>query len=280
MGRLVLALSCVALAVAASSLAAEKQDELVIRSTSRLVQMSVVAQDKQGHPVADLEKEDFEVFDNGKPCPIKVFVVEAPGSSTQPRPLPRSTFTNQFARTTGARSGYAVILLDWLNTAWADQARARKQVVQMLQRIELNDKVALYVLDRGLRVVTDFGVDKATLLEKLAALRGDPRDLLEVQTPAIADASVSGSGPLAADFSKLTGQGMPAANVSAPVPGMVPPSGHIATGEPQTALRKDEQVFFLDRRVHDTLLAFEEIANHLANVPGRKILIWVSAGSP
>lgn len=243
-GRLVLGFSAAALAVPAGSLAADKQAGPVIRSTTRLVQMSVVAQDKQGRPVVDLKKEDFEVFDNGKLCTINVFVVEAPGSTAQPRPLPRYSFTNQFARTTGARSGYAVILLDWLNTPWSDQARSRQQVVQMLQRIELNDKVALYVLDRGLRVVSDFGGDKATLLEKLAALRGDPRDLLEVPAPAIADASVSGSNQFPADFSK------------------------------------EEQVFFLDRRVQDTLLAFQEIADHLATVPGRKILIWVSAGFP
>ena len=142
-----------------------------------------------------------------------------------------------------------------LTQPWSDQARSRQQVVQMLQRIELNDKVALYVLDRGLRVVTDFGVDKATLLEKLAALRGDPRDLLEVPAPPIADASVS-------------------------APLTVPLGSPSATGQAAGDFDKEEQVFFLDRRVHDTLLAFEEIANHLATVPGRKILIWVSAGFP
>src|SRR5208283_2648918 len=56
-GRLVLAFSAAALAVTAQSLAVDKQADLVIRSTTRLVQMSVVAQDKHGRPVVDLKKE-------------------------------------------------------------------------------------------------------------------------------------------------------------------------------------------------------------------------------
>jgi VWFA-related protein len=191
---LVLALSAAALAVATQSLAVDNQAGLVIRSTTRLVQMSVIAQDKQGRPVVDLKKEDFEVFDNGKPCPITVFVVEAPGIAAQPQPVPHNTFTNQFARTTGARSGYAVIVLDWLNTPWSDQARARQQVVQMLKRIEQNDRIALYVFDRRLKVINEFSDDRATLLEKLVKLRGDPSDLLDVQRAPIGDASVSGPG--------------------------------------------------------------------------------------
>lgn len=62
-------LSVVAVTMAGRSFAIDDQAGLVIRSTTRLVQMSVVAQDKQGRPVVDLKSEDFEVFDNGKRCP-------------------------------------------------------------------------------------------------------------------------------------------------------------------------------------------------------------------
>jgi len=254
-GRLVLAFSAAALAVAAQSLAVDKQADLVIRSTTRLVQMSVVAQDKHGRPVVDLKKEDFQVFDKGKLRPITVFVVEAAGITSQPQSAPRDTFTNQFARTTGARSAYAVVLLDWLNTGWSDQARARQQVVQMLDRIERNDRVALYVLDRRLRVISEFGDNTATLLEKLATLRGDPIDWGEAPAASIYDASVSSLG--GALFPNSTGVSHPAAGSN-----------------------KEEQMFLLDQRVRETLMAFQEIAAHLASVPGRKTLIWVSAGFP
>jgi len=115
-----LALIVAAFVIAAGSLAAVPQTDALIRSTTRLVQMSVVAVDKQGRPVRDLKQTDFDLFDNGKHCPVSVFVIENATLKAAP-PLPPHTFTNQLERLTGARSGYAVVLLDWLNTQWSDQ---------------------------------------------------------------------------------------------------------------------------------------------------------------
>jgi len=244
-----------AILAAPQSLAANGQADAVVRSTTRLVQMNVIAQDKQGQPVTDLNKEDFQAFDNGKLCPVSVFVVESPGTASPLPPIRRDTFTNQFTRTTGARSAYAVVLLDWLNTGWSDQARARQQVIRMLRRIEPNDRIALYVLGQNLRVISDFGDDTARLLEKLAALRGDPQSRDGFPAAGIYDASVSTFDQ--GLFPSLAGTGRPANDSS-----------------------KKEQMFFLGQRVRQTLAAFQEIAAHLTNVPGQKTLIWVSAGFP
>ena len=40
------------------------------------VAIPVVVRDKQGRTVSDLKKEDFQVFDDGKPQPISGFMVE------------------------------------------------------------------------------------------------------------------------------------------------------------------------------------------------------------
>src|SRR5215469_18896555 len=49
------------------------QDD-VIRVNTRLVEVGVVVRDKTG-PVAGLRKDDFAVFDNGKPQRVEVFSV-------------------------------------------------------------------------------------------------------------------------------------------------------------------------------------------------------------
>ena len=47
----------------------------------RLVLVRAVVRDLQGHAVGNLNKEDFQVFDKGKPQVISQFEVEQPGNS-------------------------------------------------------------------------------------------------------------------------------------------------------------------------------------------------------
>lgn len=48
-------------------------------SRSNLVEVPVVVRDKQGHPIGDLTKDDFFLFDKGKPQFISRFIVERAG---------------------------------------------------------------------------------------------------------------------------------------------------------------------------------------------------------
>jgi Ca-activated chloride channel family protein len=56
--------------ILAVPLAAQQQ---VFRTTSDTVSVFVTATDKSGHLITKLTKDDFSVFDNGKPQPITVF---------------------------------------------------------------------------------------------------------------------------------------------------------------------------------------------------------------
>src|SRR5580700_5392196 len=75
---------------------APNQEPNVIRSTTRLVQISVISQDAKGQPLAGLKKEDFTVLDEGKPQRIAVFTCASPAPATPPPALPPHYFTNRF----------------------------------------------------------------------------------------------------------------------------------------------------------------------------------------
>jgi len=51
----------------ASAWAWQAQSEVTFSANSKLVQVSVIAQDRLDKPVTGLRREDFRLFDNGKP---------------------------------------------------------------------------------------------------------------------------------------------------------------------------------------------------------------------
>jgi VWFA-related protein len=89
----------------------------VIRSSTRLVQLSVIAQDAKGEPLTGLQKEDFTVLDEGKPQNIAFFSCGAPPPATPPAALPPNVFTNRFDLKGEDPGAVTVILFDSLNTS-------------------------------------------------------------------------------------------------------------------------------------------------------------------
>jgi hypothetical protein len=55
-------------------------------------------------------------------------------------PLPPKTFTNKLERRAGTPSSVSVILLDWLNTKFADRAYAQAQVIEFLPE-QINPRI-------------------------------------------------------------------------------------------------------------------------------------------
>jgi len=66
------------------------QDSPVIRSTTRLVQISVVVTDEKGQPITGLRKENFTVLDESSPQQIAFFSAEAPRPATPTTPISRT----------------------------------------------------------------------------------------------------------------------------------------------------------------------------------------------
>jgi VWFA-related protein len=99
-----------------------------LSSTTRLVQVSVVVQDKHGNPIIGLTKDDFSLFDEKQAQAIQVFSVETNAiPENAPPPLPSDTYTNRLAERTAMPQSVTVILLDALNTEFSDQEYSRRR---------------------------------------------------------------------------------------------------------------------------------------------------------
>jgi VWFA-related protein len=220
-------------------------DTPTFQSTTRLVQVNVVVHGKDRKPVEGLTKGDFTVLEKGKPQRIAFFnVVKSNQRATRNVQLPQNVFSNRFGDKASAPASVTVILLDSLNTKWEDQAYARQQVVKFLQQIQPGDRVAIYSLGRGLQILHDYTTDSAALIERLNRWKG-------ANLPDLEASAVNRDDPL---IQALSDDGL--------------------------AAEQRMANFFARNKVLNTLTALESIGEHLASVPGRKSLIWVSGGFP
>ena len=152
----------------ASLLCGQPKTDVILRSTTRLVQMSVVAQDKNGRPVLDLKGEDFQLLDEDRPREIRVFSL-----NTMQRKPRLSAGSRVYRNANDERSGpnaITIIVIDSLNTKWVDQSRATRELIQFLRQIQPDDHVAIYSLNNGggIEILHDFTRDASDLVASLA----------------------------------------------------------------------------------------------------------------
>jgi VWFA-related protein len=132
-----------------------------------MVEVDVVAKDKHGHPVADLEPKDFTLLDDGQPQKITRISVERGTSeanvgqaATDPsKPNAQTVFSN----THPGNLSPTVILFDMLNTAVEDQAPMKKGLLDSLRHLKEGTPVALLILGDDLTVVSDFTTNTISL---------------------------------------------------------------------------------------------------------------------
>lgn len=237
----------IALSASPSGLAQQPQPP-TFRSSTRLVQVSVVVQDSRNRAVDGLKADDFQVFENGKEVPVSFFASvgsAAPGAT--PANLEalaaKGRFTNRIQSPSGG--GVVAILFDQLNTAAMDQAYARQHLVNYLRSIRSDDRVALYVLTAaGMRVLYDFTRDAESLVRALERLDAG-------ETAAAIGADQQLPAELLEGLSAFA-------------------RGAIDSMTSHFALLRGTT----------TIEGFEEIARHLAGVPGRKNVVWISSGFP
>lgn len=248
--------------------AASRTDQQpVIRVYTRLVQVNVVVETRDGRPVTGLKADDFTLWDAGHRQKISSFSVQSSESVSKALPaLPAGTYTNRLEQKADIPASVTVILLDGLNTHFEDQAYAKTQVVKFLEQIKPQDHVALYTLGANLRVLHDFTTNSQDLLAALHGFVGHESHEVEASEPPPEPTSVTVITP---NVGSVANQGSSSSTV-------------ITVGLEDYLRQTQNQAadwFSMDRTLR-TLDALKTIARSLSRIPGRKNLIWVSSTFP
>jgi VWFA-related protein len=237
-----------------------------IHVSTHLVQIGIIVRDKNG-AVANLTKDDFAVFDRGKPQTISVFTAESAESPPQPaplqpQPLPPNTFSDLPQLHAPAVRSVTIVLLDNLNTLsgnghegyedgpeWMEDlalANGKAHLIEFIRNLDSKDRVAIYGLSETLHVLCDFTSDRDHLLAILKDYDTTSKTNREAAEPG---------------------------NYHTPVPGK-------EFNDNMDAQALEFAAAINERRTTQTMAALQSIASHVANIPGRKNLVWLTANLP
>jgi len=147
----------------------------------RLVLVRVVARDAKGHAVGNLHKEDFQLFDRGKPQVISQFSEERPGEhvalaskSSEPiageAPADVSTIKG---KTPDVPERFIAFVFDDVHLKFGDLAQVRAAADRHLATLLPTDRVAIFSTSG--QTILDFTDDRAQLHATM--LRLQPRPL-------------------------------------------------------------------------------------------------------
>jgi VWFA-related protein len=261
---------------------------LVVRVTTRMVQVDTVVLDKEGHPVKGLKADDFTVTEDGVRQRLASFSerISEPANPAPPPVLPPHVTTNRPAVTqTNAENGtVAVLLLDGLNTPPQDQIYVKQQMLKFLARqYDPNTKLAVITLTNKLTVLQDFTQDPLLLRAAL--------NRYMAETPALARSGGQMETPSAsvpAPTVNLPPQATGGPTGSGPDPGL---PATLAAGGSNASIfediaymmdrfQRESENFARDTRISTTLSALEQIARFTSAQNGRKVLLWFSTGFP
>ena len=237
-----------------ANLSAQALVKLTARSD--LVLVPVVVTDKSGKHISGLAKGAFQIEENGKGRGVSIFEeiqTEKPVSRAQ-------------ASTSGGHSNFllgdghpwrvTIVVIDMINSRWARQLEAKKQLTDYLLRsAERDEPIALFGLtSTGLRQLHPFTADTKILIAALQKLKLSlsSEDLTQAPDALTPD-------PLdqqrASDEEQLLSQ---------------------ILLDLDTTVKADYQRI----ATRETLAGMSQLAHAFQAIPGRKTFIWVSGGFP
>jgi len=238
------------------------QSGYVLKVTTRLVTMDVIATDSRGNAVRDLKPEELQIFVERK-APQKIehfeyFEKMAASGITASRNLKSTNLISNQLPLDQLKIPPTVLLMDSLNTTTPNQQRGRMHMLQLLKTLPPDTPIAVFLLGSSLKILQGFTSDGKLLqaaLDRAVAgntIEQDPRD----------DPKSGSNSLLTALGGADNGPGVPA-----------------ALGEIEDYEREEYSAKF-DLRAKETLGALAQIGQYLSGIPGRKNLIWVSESFP
>jgi VWFA-related protein len=238
--------------------AADRPAQELAKLTTRsdLVLVPVVVTDKSGKHVSGLNKESFQIEEDGKVRAVSVFEEISTERPVSHAKVSTSEGHSNFVLADDHPWRITIVVLDMINSPWVRQLEAKRRLTDYLLRSASRDEpMALFGLtSSGLRQLHPFTTDTRVLIAALQKLKLSlsSDDLTQAPDDLTPD-------PLeqqqASDEEQLLSE--------------------ILVDLDATVAAKYQRI-----ATRQTLAAMTQLAHAFQAIPGRKTFIWVSGGFP
>jgi VWFA-related protein len=225
-----------------------------ITSSTELVLIPAVVNDKSGSHISSLKREEFVLKQDGKSQPIAIFE-EVKTNSTRVRRSEGEQRTFSNLEPDGRHyHRLSIIVLDFVNTPFVDQSNAREALFKFLSEVAGSGEpmCLLALTSDGLKLLHDFTDDPKVLAMALSKVRANA-------TPLVHDQVVD-------PHHHPTGDGL-ARVITELIRGQLNAEAQLTSFENKAAASL-------------TVQALQQTAKAFRGLPGRKSLIWASSGFP
>lgn len=246
-----------------------------LKVSVKLVPVSVVLRDAKGNVAGDLRKEDFQLFDNGKPQAITSFSVErveaTAGTENPAEKYPANPSAKLGDRSAPQAVRNVAYVFDDIHSAFGDLNQARDAAVRHIAALRPDDRVALFSTSG--EIGTEFTDNREKLKQVLKGLRQHPILHGSICPPVseyMADLIVNHSdldalGAARQDAMNCAFGGMGGANDAVRAEQLA----RIAAFEVNSAASAANQ---------NTLNVLQEVVRRISAVPGGRSIVLVSPG--
>lgn len=259
---------------------AQHDEPTTFKVNVKLVVVRAVVRDAHGRAVGDLHKEDFQVFDRGKPQVITQFDVEQPGALTaKARQSSEEKSIEEAAGEPAAKSEadssiperFVAYVFDDVHLEFGDLAQVRQAAERHFATLRPTDRAAIFTTSgRNMLPYTD---DRAKLHEVLFRLNTQPIVGGSVNDcPKIsyyqADKIINQN-----DFQSIQVALQEASACLTPIPGAPPPDPR-----PLVNASSMEALTSGDQESHISLGVLKDVVRNISRMPGQRSVVLVSPG--
>jgi VWFA-related protein len=267
---------------------ATHDEPTTFKVNSKLVVVRAVVRDSQGHAVGTLHREDFQVFDKGKPQSIAQFDVEQPGSlaakvrqeSEKNSDAPPGDASSSPSTAPPAPERFVAYLFDDVHIEFGDLAHVREAAERHFATLRPTDRAAIFTTSG--QTILDFTDDHAKLHDTLLRLRPNPinSNIFAHQCPEIsyyqADLIVNRNDPEATQAAVFE---QSECGAKLPVPASEG-GGFIPQGNPAALVQAVGAGIFSagEHESRISLVSLKDVIGSVSRMPGQRSIVLVSPG--